>query len=89
MGNTVIPLLDWYPTSTLIDGRTSANHFLGSGSIHTQGSRQEITYRFMRYTSQSFLLLLSLIQQKSDNSQDNDSDYDSDNKSCEATFSDL
>jgi hypothetical protein len=92
MRDSIVPLLDGFPIS-LLDCRTSTDHFLRSASIlihHNRYSRVFLmTYRFMRYPSQSFLLLLSLVQYESDNSHDDNCDYDPNDETCEATFSDL
>jgi len=84
MGNTFIPLLK-RDTIGLVNDRASTDHFLtyqlqfSSIPIRIQGWRKGMTYRFMRYTSQSFLLLGSLVQYKSGDSENDDRDHNSNN----------
>ena len=92
MGSTFIPLLK-RDTIGLVNGRASIDHFLPhqleSSFILINEDQQGMTYRFMRYPSQSFLLLSSFVQYKSDDKDDDQSDNDPDNKTCEFTFSEL
>jgi len=93
MGDSFIPLLKRYPSSGLVNGRASSDHLLyisPQPSIHVDLNFEckGMTYRFMS-NSQSFLLLCSLIQDESDNSENDNRDDDSNNKTCETTFSKL
>ena len=89
MGDSFIPLLKRYPSSGLVDGRTSSDHLLLYQSLSYSGRNLEskgMTYRFMS-NSQSLLLLCSLIQDEGDDSENDNRDDNPNNKTCETTFS--